>query len=164
VDPEGRGHLDRIRALDRTGLIGSAGGNLAVLDAADAGAIRASLSRDGVDRENVLRGEFTDAGIGVAEAGGRVFAVAVFARLDGELVAPLPLGAERIASVRSDLDWEVYPVAGLRLASADGAILAQSLGTSITLPRTGQDAYLEVAVERPDGLLFLRGPAVHSGG
>lgn len=163
VDPEGRGHLDRIRALDRSGLIGAAGGNLAILSAGDASSIAASLSRAGVDQDNVLRGEFTDAGVGVAEAGGRIFAVAVFAHLDGELETPIPVDATRIASLRSDIDWEVYPVAGLRLASAQGEVLAQSLGSSITLPQSGQDSYLEVAVERPDGVLLLRGPAVSGG-
>jgi uncharacterized protein YkwD len=161
VDPEGRDHLDRIRTLDRTGLIGAVGGNVAILEAGDDIAVQ--LSAEGVDRDNVLRQEFTDVGLAVAEADGRTFAVAVFARVDGELDAPLPVTSQRIASVRSDLDRESMPMAGLRLSSVDGAVLAHSPGRSIRAPGEG-DAYLDIAIDQGDGVLYLRGPATHIGG
>ncbi len=171
VDPEGRDHLDRIRALDRTGLIGSAGGNVAILTGADADAAAASLSREGVDRDNVLRADFTDVGIGMAESGGRLFAVALFARVDGELDSPLPVTAGRIAQIGTDLDERMAPfaaipqspVSGLRLSSVDGDVLAESFGHSISAPGAG-DVYLDVAVDRGDSTLYLRGPATHAGG
>src|SRR5690606_40814607 len=123
---EGRGHLERIRILDRTGLIGAAGGNVAILAPGDD--IASALSADGVNRDNMLRAEFTDAGIGVVESGGRLFATVVFAGVDGELDAPLPVTAERIAGLRSDLDerpaqfgWiPQSAVSGLRLSDAGG--------------------------------------------
>lgn len=168
VDPEGRDHLDRIRTLDRTGLIGSVGGNVAI--AADASALAPALTAMGVDRDNVLRQEFTDIGVGVTEADGRIFAVAVFARVDGELDAPLPVTAQRIASVSTNLDERMANFAaipqsrvdGLRLSSADGAVLAESLGRSISVP--AGDAYLDIVVDQGDGVLYLRGPATHAGG
>lgn len=168
VDPEGRDHLDRIRTLDRTGLIGAVGGNVAIAGAA--GDLLPALSAAGVDRDNVLREEFTDIGIGVTEADGRIFAVAVFARVDGELDTPLPATAQRVAAISADLDqpnaaFAAIPqsqVAGVRLSSADGAVLAQSQGRSIGVP--AGDAYLDVAVDTGDGVRYLRGPATSFGG
>jgi hypothetical protein len=165
VDPEGRDHLARMRTLDRTGLIGSAGGNVAIVG--DPALLATALSAEGVDRDNVLRAEFTDIGLGVTEAGGRIFAVAVFARVDGELDAPLPLSAQRVASISTDLHDRVaafdavpqWQVAGLRLSGADGAVLASSPGYSIGGP--AGDAYLDVAVEDGGAVRYLRGPATH---
>ncbi|CAN0518726.1 unnamed protein product, partial [Scytosiphon promiscuus] len=75
-DMEGRSHLDRVRLLDRTHLVGAFGANMAIVDdsATPEEAYRA-LMADPANKANLKRGEFDHTGVAAVRANGRIYLV-----------------------------------------------------------------------------------------
>jgi len=161
-DPEGRGHLERVRLLDRTLILGVSGANMSVVDA-NAEPIDAfnALISDPVNRENLLRETFTHMGIGMAEADGRLYIVQLFAQVDGQLERLLPLEVSDRAAIKADFTDPKFEQAGWRLTTAGGEVLARGLGKVVsTRDLTGEAAYLEIEALRGETTYRLRGPAL----
>ncbi len=164
-DPEGRNHLDRLRALDRTLLVGATGANVAVVPKSY-GPIDAfnALIEDEVNRENLTRSSFTHAGVGVAEGPDALYLVQVFAQVDGELETPLPLRLPALASVKAELLNPRFEPEAWRLEASDGRPVRRGLGTTILARNGGPDAdgpyYLEIDARLGTAVYALNGPMV----
>ncbi len=160
-DLEGRSHPYRIRLLDRRVLVGATGANITILPAVgtDAAAIYAALSADMVNLRNMSRDSFTDTGIGVVEADGRIYVVQVFAQVDGELDAPLPLTIQPGADLGAVFAESGLVFDGWELSGPDGERLARGINPVLS-DRAGdvQVGYLEVAVTDGGGYWTLKGP------
>ncbi|MEM1105132.1 MAG: CAP domain-containing protein [Pseudomonadota bacterium] len=165
ASPEGLTHLDRLRRLDRSALFSATGGNIVILapgtSAVDA---FAALISDPVNAENLRRDAFTDSGVGVAKASdGRVIVVQVFARMDGELEAPLPL---RIVETASASISELEPgFHSHQLALRPvGARVAAPISRQIVPSRHARgEAGLELEAQLGTALFSLYGPVVTIG-
>lgn len=162
-DQEGRDHLHRIRAFDRTMLVGASGSNVTVsLAAADATSIHEKIKMDEYNAANILRESFTDIGIGVVEEAGQYYVVQVFAAAEGDLKTALPMSAEGTAPLN------------VRLANRDRELMAWGLmdvasGETLargSVPRVrfrnldGADASLNVLVGYNSQTYVLKGPLV----
>ncbi len=162
ADDNGRGHLERVRILDRTGIYGATGANVSVVDAGlDATEIYSLLASDPVNAANLSREAFTHAGIGMAEAGGRLYVVQVFGQLDGELAEPLPIGLPDAAPVDVRFTDPAFSLANWRLEDADGVRVRR--GTTGQLVRTGEEAgalFLVIQAELGGVVHSLKGPAM----
>lgn len=101
VNPEGRGPADRVAIIDRS-FIGTTGENIAT--------IGGSITRDEISlasqfhnnwmssdghRQNILRGDWTALGVGVAYRDGKVVAVQVFGNEKARLAQPAPIRVGR---------------------------------------------------------------------
>ena len=162
-DLEGRGHVYRMRALDRQVLASATGANVVVLDAgSSAEEVYDMIRSDTANRENLTRKAFNATGLGIAEADGRLYVVQMLTTVDGELDAPLPL---RIAEATSftprvtedyfrEAGWTLSDEAGNRLA---GGQLMRLSADSLDAEGTG---YLDVLVELDTDTYVLRGPIV----
>jgi uncharacterized protein YkwD len=163
ADQEGRDHLHRIRAFDRTMLVGASGSNVTVsLAAADATSIHQKIKMDEYNAANILRESFTDIGIGVVEEAGQYYVVQVFAAAEGDLKTALPVSAEGTAPLN------------VRLANRDRELMAWGLmdaasGETLargSVPRVrfsnldGADASLNVLVGYNSQTYVLKGPLV----
>lgn len=159
-DLEGRGHLYRMRLLDRTSLIASSGANIVVVpaDGADAAEIFRTIASDEINAENMVRDGFTDFGIGVAEAGGMLYVVQVFARVDGELSEGLPLALNGQTRLDLNLVADTLAFEDWRLTGLSGGSIAYGINPVIADRDTREAAFLEVSVT--DGLdtYVLKGP------
>ncbi len=164
ADLEGRDHLHRIRAFDRTMLVGASGANVSVaLSSADAAAIHNEIKRDQLNRDNILRAGFTDVGIGVVEQAGQVYVVQVFATAEGDLDKALPVSATGTQSLSASLMSRDQQVVAWGLSdTASGAMLARSTmpRVSYTALRTADAADLDVLVAVRDRTYVLKGPLV----
>lgn len=162
-DLEGRGHVYRIRALDREVFASVTGGNVAVLESeADAGAIYRAIQADETNRANLFRDSFTDTGIGIAEKGGKVYVVQMLTRIDGELSHPLPLEIAGMTEISPKLNEDLFRAASWSLTDASGRRLSGSraMGLSGSALAPAQNAYLNLIVEVDTDAYVLRGPAV----
>lgn len=89
-DLEGRSHLDRVRMLDRTSLLGAFGANIAIIDeSATAEQAHEALMGDATNRANLKRGEFNHTGIAAVRANGRIYLVQLFSGVDSQHEAPM---------------------------------------------------------------------------
>ena len=161
-DPEGRSHLERVRLLERTHLIGAFGANMAVIeDSASAAEAFRALMSDPVNAENTVRSEFDHTGIAAVRANGRIYLVQLFSGVEGKLNAPMPV---RISS-RTDLkaqfaDSRAKPV-GWSFVSLAGKVLARGKGSRVPATQfAGEAGYLTIDMARDDDLYTLKGPAV----
>jgi len=161
-DETGRTHLDRLRGLDRTGIYGATGANVTVVDAEMAAVgLYNTIMSDPVNAANLGRTAFTHAGIGMAEAGGKLYVVQLFGQLDGELDAPLPLGLPAGAALDVRFADPGFSLVAWRLEDDDG--LRVRRGTINRLVRTGEesgDLALVIVAERDGVIHELRGPAL----
>lgn len=163
VDPEGRDHLHRIRAFDRTMLVGASGSNVTVSkSAADAAAVHEKIKRDAESAENILRASFTDIGIGVVEEAGQYYVVEVFADAQGDLREALPVSATGTAPLRVNLAHRNQRLMAWGLMdTASGEPLVRG-----SVPRMrfsgldGADASLNVLVGLRNDTYVLKGPLV----
>ena len=132
VDLEGRDHLHRIRAFDRTMLVGASGSNVTVGRAADgAAAIHQKIKMDEFSAANIVRDSFTDVGIGVVEEAGQFYVVQVFAAAEGEFETAIPVSAKGSQPLRANLsDRDRQVVAWGLIDAQSGEMLARS-----TMPR-----------------------------
>lgn len=164
-DPEGRHHLDRLRALDRTLLVGATGANVAAVPKnLDPIAAFNALIADPINLENLTRASFTHAGVGVAEGEDAFYLVQVFAQVDGELETPLPLRLPALASVKADLLNPQFETEAWRLEAADGRPVRRGRGTTI-LARDGAPGdegpyFLKIDARLGTSVYALNGPMV----
>ena len=164
VDHEGRDHLHRIRAFDRTMLVGASGSNVTVSLAADnAAAVHEKIKRDELNADNMMRSTFTDVGIGVVEESGQYYVVQVFAAAEGDFYQAIPVSAKGSQPLKASLtDRDRQVIAWGLVDSASGEMLARS-----TMPRVrfnnlnGTDsAALDVLVSVRNDTFVLKGPLV----
>lgn len=162
TDKEGRGHLERVRMLDRTVIIGAAGANIAILEGDhDADTVFAALRNDPVNAANMTRDAFTHTGIGIAKGNGRTYVVQLFARVDGHLQSPLPVQVAEAADIKSTFQDKGVQNIGWRLTTPEGETVARGYGTTMTgRLAPGQQAYLTLDMTRNSQEYALRGPLV----
>ncbi|MCR9224282.1 MAG: CAP domain-containing protein [Hyphomonas sp.] len=163
-DLEGRDHLHRIRAFDRTMLVGASGSNVAVARSADAASdVHNKIKRDQFNQDNILRASFTDIGVAVVEEAGQYYVVQVFAAAEGDLEKAIPVSAKGAQSLQASLSNRDRQVVAWGLSDvSSGEMLARS-----TMPRVsfntirGSDAAtLDVLVAVRDNTYVLKGPLV----
>ncbi len=164
VDPEGRDHLYRIRAFDRTMLVGASGSNVTVSRAADdAKSVHAKIKLDAYSTANIGRESFTDVGIGVVEEAGQYYVVQVFAAAEGDFQKAIPVSASGTQALNANLsDRDRQVVAWGLIDSQSGEMLARS-----TMPRVrfsnvlgAETAALDVLVSARNDTFVLKGPLV----
>ncbi|MEM9179182.1 MAG: CAP domain-containing protein [Pseudomonadota bacterium] len=164
VDHEGRDHLHRIRAFDRTMLVGASGSNVTVSLAADnAAAVHDKIKLDQLSADNMLRSTFTDVGIGVVEEAGQYYVVQVFAAAEGDFFQAIPVSAKGSQPLKASLtDRDRQVIAWGLVDSASGEMLARS-----TMPRVrfnnlkgAESAALDVLVSVRNDTFVLKGPLV----
>lgn len=162
TDPSGLDHLDRMRRLDRTALFGASGANITVVDARTPSIeMFNALISDPVNAANLTREEFSHAGLGVAESpDGHMVIVQVFARIDGELEAPMAvsLSAPHPADIRftdprlTRAGWRISMDGTNRSTRGTGEAISPR-----TLTGTGQ---IEIDATLRTETYALSGPAV----
>lgn len=164
ADLEGRDHLHRIRAFDRTMLVGASGSNVTVSRAAaSANDVHTNLKRDQLNIDNMMRDRFTDMGIGVVEEAGQYYVVQVFAAAEGDFFEAIPVSAKGSQPLKASLvDRDRQVVAWGLVDSASGEMLARS-----TMPRVrfgnlrgAESAALDVLVTAHNDTYVLKGPLV----
>jgi len=164
ADLEGRDHLHRIRAFDRTMLVGASGSNVAVARSADGTAeVHNSIKRDTLNQDNMLRPTFTDVGVAVVEEAGQYYVVQVFAAAEGDLERAIPVSATGAQSLRASLSDRDRQVVAWGLSDASsGEMLARSSmpRVSFNTIRGADTAYLDVLVAVRDNTYVLKGPLV----
>lgn len=164
VDLEGRDHLHRIRAFDRTMLVGASGSNVTVsLAAGDVDAVHAKLKRDQLNADNMVRRSFTDVGIGVVEKAGQYYVVQVFAAAEGEFASAIPVtarGSQPLKATLADRDRQV--VAWGLVDNVSGETLASSTMQRVRFSnlRGAESAALDVLVAEHSDTYVLKGPLV----
>nr|WP_070961272.1 CAP domain-containing protein [Hyphomonas sp. Mor2] len=164
TDLEGRDHLHRIRAFDRTMLVGASGSNVAVARSADAATdVHNKIMRDQYNQDNMLRASFTDMGVAVVEEAGQYYVVQVFAAAEGDLERAIPVSAKGAQSLRASLTDRDRQVVAWGLSDASsGEMLARSSmpRVSFNALRDAETAYLDVLVAVRDNTYVLKGPLV----
>lgn len=163
TDPEGRGHLERVRMLDRSVLIGAAGANIAIVEGTglDPADLFEALRRDPVNATNMTRSAFTHTGVGIAEAQGRTYIVQLFARVDGQLEAPLPVYVSGKHNISATFEEAGLQPVSWRLTSPSGETIKRGYGSTLTGSlKPGQQAYLTLDFVRNDAEFAIRGPIV----
>lgn len=164
VDLEGRDHLHRIRAFDRTMLVGASGSNVTVsLASGDVDALHAKLKRDPFNADNMVRQSFTDIGIGVVEKAGQYYVVQVFAAAEGEFTNAIPVtarGSQPLKATLADRDRQV--IAWGLVDNASGETLASSTMQRVRFSnlRGAESAALDVLVAERSDTYVLKGPLV----
>lgn len=161
ADTAGVPLLDQVRLAERQSLIGSFASNIAVLPAgATPAQIHAALLSDPGNAENLSRG-FTHAGMGTYEAGGRLYVVQLFARIDGALSQPLPLKLAGSTTLQPALANSAMVPVGWSLMSANGDVVARGGGKRLQ-SSSGKplEGYLNVDVAVGTDIYSLRGPYV----
>ena len=162
-DLENRGHVYRMRALDRQVLASATGANIVVLDAkTSAEDILDAIHGDAANRENLERAGFNAAGLGIAEAGGRIYVVQMLTTVDGELESPLPLQIAGTTSFQPRVTEDYFHPAGWNLTDDAGNRLAGGQMMRLTADSLDQpgNAYLDVLVELGADTYVLRGPII----
>ena len=163
ADLEGRDHLHRIRAFDRTMLVGASGSNVMVSRSSeDATEVHAKIKRDVFNAQNINRGSFTDVGIGVVEKAGQFYTVQVFADAEGDLNEALPIVAEGTAPLRVNLASRDQRLVAWGLMEANsGDVLARGSMPRLRFTGLGEaEASLNVLVGVRNDTYVLKGPLV----
>lgn len=164
TDPEGRDHLYRVRAFERTGLIGNFGA-VVMAASADRSAVQlaADMSQDPQNASNLIDDSFTDFGIGVAVHEGRQLVVLVFADIEGDLQVSLPVAPSTGHSLAANFDEvELRPVTW-RLVEADtGASIRRSFIAELDPLRLPAQTETALIIEAKAGAseVSLKGPLV----
>ncbi len=162
-DLEGRGHVYRMRAIDRQVLASATGANVVVLDAgADADTIFATIQSDEANRENLTRDRFNATGLGIAEGNGRIYVVQMLTTVDGELENPLPLALADATSFNPQINEGMFRTAGWNLSDEDGNRLAggRLMRMNADSLERADAGYLDVLVELNADTYVLKGPMV----
>lgn len=162
-DLEGRGHIYRMRALDRQVLASATGANVVVLNGdASANDIYKTIRQDEANRQNLGREGFTDTGLGIAKANGRIYVVQMLTTVDGELETPMPLQIAGATSFTPRVNESYFRTAGWNLTDDAGNRFAG--GNMMRLQDGALDAqdtgYLDVLVELDTDTYVLKGPMV----
>ena len=161
-DKEGRGHLDRVRLLDRQRLIGAFGANMAIVDeTATAEEAYAALMADPANAANITRHAFDHMGVAAVKADGRIYLVQLFARVEGKLEAPVPAQMSGRTDLKAVFAESSAEPLGWSVVSAEGDVLAQGIGNFA--PATafeGKSGYLNIDMALGNDRYTLKGPAV----
>lgn len=163
-DIEGRDHVYRVRAFNRSQLIGATGANVLVAaPGASAADIYAKIKADDLNAENLVREGFTDVGMAVAVSNGQPFIVQIFAAVEGEFKQDLPLEVAQGTAIRANLTDDTREVIGWGLTDqASGELLAR--GKSARLRAASFDsamtANLDIVVTDQAATYVLKGPAI----
>lgn len=163
LDLEGRDHLHRIRAFDRTMLVGASGSNVTVSPATgDAKSAYRSIKWDRFNVDNMMRDRFTDVGIGVVETAGQYYIVQVFASAEGDLEHALPVTADGSTPLSAKLAHRNQRVLAWGLMDTDsGEMLAGGSVPRVRFTRLGEaNAELDVLVGVRNDTHVLKGPLV----
>lgn len=164
LDLEGRDHLYRIGTLDRTQLTGATGANVLITPAnIDADALYDEIRAEQQNRANILNSQFTHTGIGIVEAGNRLFVTVLFTQMEGELNQALPLIASGKQRIRATFDNPQDKAIGWTLTEAHTQkMLAQGLNPLLNLDRLEHDAvtHLDIHVTSDTFEKSVRGPMV----
>ncbi len=160
-DLEGRSHLQRVRMLDRTLLVGAFGANVAAIPGEDSIDAFNALIGDSANRRNLVRDEFSHLGVGAAASDGMLYVVQLFAQADGELRRALPFALTDRSALKAEFADAGFTPIGWRLENAEGRTLAQGRGDRLHRRMDiDEPAYLEVAVSRDLQTYYLKGPMV----
>ncbi|MAA83504.1 MAG: hypothetical protein CMF03_04865 [Hyphomonas sp.] len=161
-DMEGRSHLDRVRLLDRTHLMGAFGANMAIVDdsATPEEAYRA-LMADPANKANLKRGEFDHTGVAAVRANGRIYLVQLFSRVEGTLQAPMPTQMNGKTDLKAVFAESRAEPLGWSVVSTSGNVLAKGIGDSVPASELkGQSGYLTIDMALGKDRYTLKGPAV----
>ncbi|MFN4023671.1 MAG: CAP domain-containing protein [Hyphomonas sp.] len=162
VTPEGLSLLDQIRKTDRQTLYSAFGANIAIVEAgAEADALHRLLMSDKANAANLLRPGFGHMGIGAVEKDGRLYLVQLMARVEGELIQPLPVNARPADSLKATyassmmapVSWSISDAEGVTLLRGAGQTLRQTSGRPV-------EGYLNLDVSVGPDIYSLRGPFV----
>ena len=161
-DLEGRSHLDRVRLLDRTHLIGAFGANMAIVDdAATAEEAFRALMADPANKANLVRGEFDHAGIAAVRANGRIYLVQLFSRVEGKLKSPVPAQMNGKTDLKAVFAESRAEPLGWSVVSTSGDVIAQGIGDSVPASELkGKTGYLTIDMALGADRYTLKGPAV----
>ncbi len=162
VDLEGRDHLHRIRAFDRTMLVGASGSNIMVSHASETGAaIHALIKGDELNAANIMRDSFTDIGIGVVEEAGQYYIVQVFAAAEGSLKEALPVNTAGTEPLKAKLlNKDRHVVAWGLIDSVSQETLASSKTPRVRFKniKGAPSAGLDILVASQSDTYVLKGP------
>lgn len=164
ADLEGRDHLHRIRAFDRTMLVGASGSNVTVGSSIDRAIdIHKKIKRDTLNVDNMLHASFTDVGVGVIEKAGKYYVVQVFAAAEGDLETAIPVRAKGAQPLHASLlDRDRQVVAWGLSDATSGEMLAKSNMPRVRFSniRGADAAHLDILVAERDHTYILKGPLV----
>lgn len=163
-DPEGRSHLYRARAFDRTGLIGNFGA-VVLATSADRSApqLTGDMSVDAQNAANLINPSFTDFGIGIAEKDGRQLVVLVFADVEGDLKVSLPVAPQKGQSLAANFtEGDLRPVTWRLVEAESGASIRRSFAAELNPARLPAETEAALIVETRVGAqeVSLKGPLV----
>ena len=164
LDPEGRSHLYRVRAFDRTGLIGDFGAVVMQTSAdLNAAEVTAELSRDAQNAANLIENSFTDIGVGIAVADGRQLVVLAFADVEGDLEQSMPLAPESGQSLAVEFEqYEMQPVTWRYEQADTGELIRRSFLAELNPERLPLESDTALIIEAQAGgeAVSLKGPLV----
>jgi uncharacterized protein YkwD len=161
-DLEGRGHEQRIRAMSRQLVFGALGANITVVNGdASAVDIYNALIADEISQKNLFRDVFTHAGLGLAKADGRIYAVQLFAQVDGELSHSLPVRPPALADISVSFVDSGFEMEGWRIEDRGGWTIARGKAPRLNSAALGDTTgYLTLQARRGTDIYSLKGPAV----
>lgn len=165
--PEGLHGVDRLHRLFRDELFGNSGENLAwYRDAFPATYTELTLQKqlEGSPShfEAMINPDYTHVGMAIVQKGGEYFAVQVFLSSEGTLLEEWPDQIFPGLTVDLPDTMNGRSVAGWRLQSRSGKMLARGYGNRVVVPELDDEepVRLIVSVELSQtSLLLLRGPA-----
>lgn len=164
LDKEGRDHLFRVRAFDRSMLAGNTGANVLISESgADAGDIYVAMLEDDLNAENLVREGFTHVGLGVVNDGGVSHVVQVFTTLEGELKQDLPLTLAGTTPIRANLKGKSNEAVAWGITdTVSGEVIAKGNTSRVRASRLGASpaAALDIVVSASTDMLVLKGPLV----
>jgi uncharacterized protein YkwD len=164
LDKEGRDHLYRIRAFDRSMLAGATGANVLISEGgADAGDIYVAMLEDDLNAANLTREGFTHVGLGVVKDGGQSYVVQVFTTMEGELKQDLPLTMAGTTPIRATLKGNSREAVAWGLSDAvSGEFIAKGNTSRVRASRIGASpaAALDIVVSASTDVMVLKGPLV----
>jgi len=163
-DLEGRDHLYRIRAFDRSMLVGATGANvMATKSDADATALFTAMGQDVQNAQNIVFEGFTDFGVGVAEADGTTYTVVLFASREGELEEALPLTLDGSAAITAQFTRDLSEAVGWSLSDlGSGEQFARGTMLRIRDARLSEveTASLDIKVSEQADTYTVKGPLI----
>lgn len=163
-DMEGRDHVFRVRAFNRSQLIGAVGANVLVAQpGANADDIFATIKADDLNAKNLVREGFSDVGMAIAVSDGQPFIVQIFAAVEGEFKNELPLTMSKNTNIRADLNDANRNVIGWSLTDqASGDLIARGKAARLRAAsfESAQTANLDVVVTDQASIYTLKGPAI----
>ena len=163
TDLEGRSHLDRVRMIERSALLGAFGANIVIVKAgATAEDVQKVIMADELNAANITRDEFDHMGIAAVEANGVLYVVQLFARVDGQLKTPVPMAAAPRTNLAASYSDKFEPV-GWSVVSASGETLMRGIGSKLpaSVPEI-TEGFIQMDVESNNSIYTLRGPAISS--